>query len=180
MALSGDDAATLTVAVLGVIDTEPTTGAATATATVPAFPSLVAVTFVLPGATAVMSPAGVTVAIPVFALAQVTARPASALPCASRGVAVTCCVPPVVRLTVGGSTLTEATAAGGGAVTVTADVPVFPSLVAVIVALPAATAVTVPFAATVATPSLLEVHAIARPVNTLLAASRVVAESVPV
>jgi hypothetical protein len=76
--------------------------------------------------------------------------------------------------------VTDATGAGAGAVTVTLAVPLFPSLVAVIVALPGATAVTVPFAATVATPSLLDAHATALPVSTLFAASRVVAVSVPV
>lgn len=98
-----------------------------------------------------------------FALAHEIARPVSAFPCASRGVAVICCVPPVVRFTLAGATVTDAT---GTAVTVTVAVPLCPSLVAVIVAPPGATAVTVPLGATVATPVLLELQAIVRPVTT--------------
>jgi hypothetical protein len=173
-------AATLTVADPGVTETLPTARAATVTLTVPVFPSLVAVTVVLPAPTAVMRPAAVTVATCVFPLCHVTARPASAFPCASCGVAVICCVPPIVRFTELGDTATVATGVGGGAVTVTVDVPVFPSLVAVIVAVPGATAVTVPLGATVATPVLLDVHATVRSVSTLPAASFVVAASVPV
>jgi hypothetical protein len=56
-------------------------------------------------------------------------------------------------------------------------VPDFPSLVAVIVALPAATAVTRPELDIVATLVLLELQTILRPVRTLLPASRVVAEN---
>jgi hypothetical protein len=53
--------------------------------------------------------------------------------------------------------------------------PLFPSLVAVICAVPAAIAVTKPDPETVATAVLLELHAMERPVSTLLLASRVVA-----
>jgi hypothetical protein len=60
---------------------------------------------------------------------------------------------------------------------VIAAVPVLVSLVAVIVALPAAIAVTRPDAETVLMLVLLELQAITRPVRTLLLASRVVAES---
>src|SRR2546427_13015974 len=56
-----------------------------------------------------------------------------------------------------------APAAAAGAGTVMAAVPLFPSLVAVIVAEPGATAVTRPFASTVATPGALVVQLIARP-----------------
>jgi len=66
---------------------------------------------------------------------------------------------------------------GGGAVTVTAAVPVLVSLVAVIVALPTATAVTSPDEETVLTALLLELQLTVRPVRTLLFASRVVAAS---
>jgi hypothetical protein len=69
---------------------------------------------------------------------------------------------------------------GGGAttaVTVMAAVPIFVSLKAVIVALPAAFAVTSPDTETVLTAGLLELQAISRPVNVLLLASRVTAES---
>ena len=66
---------------------------------------------------------------------------------------------------------------GGGAVTVMVAVPVRPSLVAVMVAEPAATPVTSPLAETVATPLALVVHATGRPVSTLPPASRSVAAS---
>jgi hypothetical protein len=56
-------------------------------------------------------------------------------------------------------------------------VPVFVSLVAVIVTGPAATALTRPEPETVAIPVLPEVQLITRPVSTLLLASRVVAAS---
>src|SRR5687767_5499975 len=77
-------------------------------------------------------------------------------------------------LPVDGATVTEATGMG---TTVTAAVPLFPSLVAVIVALPAAAPVTSPLAETVATPLALVVHVTPRPVSTLPAASRSVAVS---
>jgi len=53
------------------------------------------------------------------------------------------------------------------AVTVIADVPLFPELVAVIVAEPAATPVTTPLEFTVATPVLLLDHVTVCPVITL-------------
>jgi hypothetical protein len=56
-------------------------------------------------------------------------------------------------------------------------VPTFVSLVAVIVALPAATAVTSPDVETRLMEELLELHVITRPVTTLLLESRVTAES---
>jgi len=73
-----------------------------------------------------------------------------------------------------GCTLTVATAKFE---TVSAAVPLFPSLVAVIVAVPAATAVTTPDDDTVAAAVLLDVHDTGRPVTTLPAASLVVAVS---
>jgi hypothetical protein len=60
---------------------------------------------------------------------------------------------------------------------VTAAVPIFVSLVAVIVALPAATPVTKPLALTEAMPEFELDQVTTRPVSTLLPASRVVAES---
>jgi hypothetical protein len=56
-----------------------------------------------------------------------------------------------------GATVTVVTTGGGGglAVTVTLDVPLFPELVAVIVAEPAATPVTTPLELTVAATALL-------------------------
>jgi hypothetical protein len=60
---------------------------------------------------------------------------------------------------------------------VIAAVPVFVSLDAVMVALPAAMALTSPDDVTVLTAELLELQVTTRPVSTLLLASRVTAES---
>src|SRR3989442_6360521 len=73
--------------------------------------------------------------------------------------------------------LTSADATGTG-VTVTAELPLFPSLVAVMVTgPPAALPVTRPFASTVATLASLVTHVIVRPVSALPAASFGVAVS---
>ena len=64
---------------------------------------------------------------------------------------------------------------GGGAVTVTVDVPDFPAHVAVIVADPAATPVTTPLELTVATLELLVDQVMVCPVITLPLASFTVA-----
>src|SRR5450759_3983309 len=65
---------------------------------------------------------------------------------------------------------------GGGEVTVSVALPICNSLVAVIWAPPAATAVARPDAETVAMATLSELQVIERPVRTLLLASRVTAE----
>jgi hypothetical protein len=65
-------------------------------------------------------------------------------------------------------------------VTVIVADPLLPSLVAVMVVVPGATAVTAPDDEIVATPVLLEVHVTGRPVTTFPAASRAVAVSVVV
>ena len=96
---------------------------------------------------------------------------------ASRVTADSCAVPPTGRVEVAGDTVTDATGTGAGALTVMADVPLLPSLEAVIVALPAVTAVTNPVAETVATAVLLELQLMTRPVSTALLASRVTADS---
>jgi hypothetical protein len=117
------------------------------------------------------------VATPVLLEVQLTARPVSTLLLASRVTAESCTVSPTWRLGVAGVTDTDATGAGAGALTVIAAAPVFVSLVAVIVALPAPIAVTRPDAETVLIPVLLELQLTLRPVSTLLLASRVVAAS---
>src|SRR5256885_14479414 len=66
---------------------------------------------------------------------------------------------------------------GGGVVTMSAAVPLWPSLVAVMVVDPAATPVTPPLALTVATLVLPLDHVTVRPVSTLPAASLSVAVS---
>src|SRR5256885_5715111 len=112
-------------------------------ADVPLFPSLAAVIVAEPAAFAVTRPLAFTVAIAVSLDDQVTARPESGLPPASLGVAVSCTVCPTGTLADDGVTVTEATGTGT-LVTVMVAVPLFPSLVAVIVAEPAPRPVTSP------------------------------------
>jgi hypothetical protein len=76
----------------------------------------------------------------------------------------------LITVAVDGLTTTAATGTGA---TVRMELPVFPSLVAVIVADPAECAVTSPLPSTVAIASLLEDQVIGRPVRGLLFASRV-------
>jgi hypothetical protein len=157
--------------------TELTGASVTVIEDVPVFVSLVAVIVVAPTPTAITRPFASTVAAAVLLEVHVTSRPVRTLLAASRSVVVNCCVGviPSTRLAEDGVTVTVLT---GASDTVIEDVPVFVSLVAVIVTgPPAATAVTKPFASTVATAGLLEVHVTTRPVSTLLAASRSVAVS---
>jgi hypothetical protein len=144
---------------------------------VPVLPSLVAVSCTLPATSAVTRPAAETPAMLGLAELQVMTRPVSTLLLASRVTAESCWVAPTCTLALEGETVTDATGAGAGAVTVTGSVPLLVSLDAVIIALPAALAVTIPDAETVLMALLLELQAIARPVNTLLLASRVTADS---
>src|SRR5207253_7117292 len=105
------------------------------------FPSLVAVIVAVPTPEAVTNPVALTVATEPLSLDQVTVRPVRTLPFASFGVAVSCEVCPVCRLIDAGLTVTVAT---GVFETVTLAVPLFPSLVAVIVAVPTPGAVIKP------------------------------------
>ena len=68
----------------------------------------------------------------VLLLAQVTTRPVSTFPFASLGVAVSCTVCPIPTVAGVGVTVTDATST----TTVSAAVPLCPSLVAVMVAWP--------------------------------------------
>src|SRR5262245_7474339 len=151
------------VLVAGATVTEATGTMMTVTALVPLLPSLVAVIVAEPAPTAVTRPLAETVATPVALLDQVTTRPFRTFPAESLVVALSCAVPPTTRLAVAGATVTVAT---GTAVTVIAEVADFPSLVAVIVADPAATALTRPLAETVATPGALLDHVTTRPLKT--------------
>ena len=127
-------------AVAGATVTVFTGASVTVTEDVPVFVSLVAVIVVAPAATAVTRPLASTVAAAVLLEVHVTTRPLSTLFAASRSVAVSCCVGviPTTRLAEDGVTVTVLT---GASVTVIEDVPVFVSLVAVIVVAPAPTAV---------------------------------------
>src|SRR5207248_368280 len=100
------------------------------------FPSLVAVIVAVPGVTPDTSPLLLTVATDVLELDHVTVRPESGFPPASLGVPVSCTVWPACTDAEGGVTSTVAT---GTVVTVIDEVPLFPSLVAVIVAEPGVT-----------------------------------------
>jgi hypothetical protein len=163
---------TMRLADVGLTATVFTGARVTVIEDVPNLVSLVAVIVVPPDPTAVTRPLPSTVAAAVLLEDQSTARPASSLPAASRSVAVSCCVgvTPSTRLTDGGVTVTVAT---GGSATVIEDVPVFVSLVAVIVTgPPAASPVTRPFPSTVAAAAFSEAHVTTRSVSTLLAASR--------
>src|SRR5207302_1115490 len=153
----------------------PAAGAVTVIAELALWRSLVAVIVAEPTTRPVTSPLAVTVATAVFELPHVTVRPVSGLPFASLGVATSCTVWPTCTLALAGLTDTEATGAGAG--TVIAAVPLCPSLVAVIVAEPAARAVTSPLPLTVATVVLLEDHVITRPDSGLPLASCGVAVS---
>jgi len=122
--------------------------AVTTTCAVPVLPSAVAVMLVVPAPTPVTRPAGLTVAIDVFADAHVIGRPASVLPFASVATALSGLDTPTSSANDPGII---ATAATGITVTVIVDDAVFPSTVPLIAAVPAATAVTLPEASTVAT-----------------------------
>src|SRR5213592_664091 len=136
------------VAEAGVTATEATGTVVTVIEEVPLCPSLVAVTAAEPVARPVTSPLPLTVATDGLELDQLTARPESVLPLASLSVAASCCVWPTWIVADAGVRATEAT---GTFVTVIEEVPLCPSLVAVIIADPAATAVARPLAFTVAT-----------------------------
>src|SRR2546428_3269307 len=149
-------------------------GAVTVMVAVPLCPSLVAVPVAEPAPTPVTSPVPVTVATPELLLVQVIARPLSTLPAASFAVADSCAVCPTVTPADTGLTVTVAT---GTFATEMDAVPLWPSLTAVMVAVPAATPVTSPDPLTVTTPELLLAQVTARPVSTLPAQSFAVADS---
>src|SRR6266516_3836390 len=148
--------------------------AVTVIADVPLTVSDVAVMVAAPAVTPLTNPLLVTVSTAVLLDAQLTVRPASALPLASLGVAVSCTVCPVGTDAEAGVTATEAT---GTCTTVMADVPPCASLVAVIVAAPASFPVTSPLALTVAAAVLLDTQVTVRPVRVLPFASLRVAVS---
>ena len=145
----------------------PDEGAVTVTAAEPVLPEQVAVIVAEPAATPVTTPFEFTVAFAALLVDQAMVCPVMTLPCASLTVAVRVAVAPTSIDAVEGATVTVVTTGGGGgAVTVTADEPDFPEQVAVIVAEPAATAVTTPFALTVAVAALLVDQTIVCPLMT--------------
>src|SRR6266566_1614487 len=148
----------------------------TVTVAVPVLPSLVAVIVAEAAATPVTRPLAETVATPGALLAQVTTRPVSTLPAESFVVAVSCTAAPPTTLAEAGLTVTEATDTVA-TVTVITAVPFCPSLLAVIVAVPATAPVTSPLPLTAATVALLVAHVTVRPVSGLPFASFGVATS---
>src|SRR3990172_7891236 len=110
--------------------------AVTVTLAVPLFPSLVAAIVADPCPPPATRPAPHPVPAWGASVSQVTVRPGSALPAASLVVAVSCTEPPTGTLADAGVTSTDATGAVL-AVTVTLAVPLFPSVVSVIVPDPA-------------------------------------------
>jgi hypothetical protein len=153
-----------------ITDAVPAVG--TVSVAEPLFPSLVAMMLAEPAPTAVTKPVLLTVATAALLDTQATVRPVSTAPLASVIVAVACVVPPIGTVEEASDTVIDAT---GGTTTVRFAVPLFPSLEAVMPAVPAATAVTTPAPSTVATPELLDDQVMARPVRTLLLASLAVA-----
>lgn len=139
------------------------TGAsATVTVLVPVALPLVAVIVVLPGVTPVTTPLDDTVAAAPLLELHVTARPTSTFPFASRTPAASVVVCATNTVVVEGVTVTLA---AGTALTDTAAVALFPSLVAVIVALPGEMPVTRPLDDTVAMPEADVVQVTVRPVS---------------
>src|SRR5438128_3724020 len=130
----------------------PVPGVVTVMADVPLCPSLVAVMVAEPTVTPVTRPLELTVATEVLLLDQLTVRPDSGFPFASFGVAVSWIALPACTLAEAGATLTEAT---GTCTTVMVAVPLCPSLVAVLVALPAPVPLTRPPPPTLATQGFL-------------------------
>ena len=158
LAVSCCIAPTTTDAEAGVTLTVVTTAApVTVIAAVPDFPPEAAVIVAEPAASALTKPVALTVTAAALLDVHVTVWPLITLFDWSRTVAASCCDAPTATDAAAGVTLTVVTT-GATALTLIAAVPVFPLRVAVIVADPAATALTKPLALTVAIPLLLEVH----------------------
>jgi hypothetical protein len=162
----------ITLTVEGDTVTVPTGYEITVTVELPLLPSHVAVIVAVPAEAPVTTPVLETVATAVLLEAQVTTRSVTTTPFTFLTVATSVVVSPSSTLTDVGATVTLPT---GIALTVNADVPDCPSLVAVIVAEPTATPVTAPLADTVATAVLLDAHVTIRPVSTPPLASFTVA-----
>ena len=117
---------------------------------------------------------GETVATEPGVLVQLMVRSVTTVPLTSLTVADMTFDPDVVTESPSGATDTDPT---GALIERSVFAPLFPSLVAVIVVLPAVTPVTRPAAVTVATAVLLDCHVTVRPVSTFPAASFVTAAS---
>src|SRR5688572_18457838 len=133
----------------------------------PDCPSLVATIVAVPAAIVVTAPLADTVANVGAALVQVTVLPVRMVPDASRRTAEACVDWPTVSDWAASETATVATGACGGALTAMAALAVFPSTLAVIVALPCETPVTRPLLETVAIVGFDDDHAGTRDVSGL-------------
>jgi hypothetical protein len=165
-------------AVPGDTDTDATgagAGALTVIVEDAVWPSLVAVICTVPAAMAVASPSPEIV--PMLALLElhVITRPVSTLLLASRVTASSWTVPPTCNVALGGETDTDATGIGDGTLTVNAAFPVWPSLEALIVAVPGPMAAISPVAATDAMLEFELCHVTVRPESGLPPASLSVA-----
>jgi hypothetical protein len=163
-----------TLALGGDTVTEPTASAVTVAVAVPLFPSLVAVIVAVPGPVPVTRPVEFTVAIASLLDDHVTTRFVTVVPFRSFTVVVNWTLCPTNSGFVDGATVTLPTGTG---TTVTVDVPLLPSLVAVIVAVPSATAVTTPLAETLAMLFALVLQLTGRSVTTVPLRSFTVAVS---
>jgi hypothetical protein len=125
----------------------------------PLRPSLVAVTVIVPSATPVTAPLGATNAMAVLDELQSTVRPVSTLPLASRNVAAKVWDSPMGICALVGAMVTEAT---GTLATVKVAAPLRPSVAAVIVVAPDASAVIRPSLAMEAMLEFDDVHVTVR------------------
>jgi hypothetical protein len=112
------------------------------------FPAVAAVIVAEPAATAVTAPDALTVATEVAELDHVKTLPLRTWPAALRAEAPNVVVAPMGSDALAGMIVTLATTVSPAGVTLIAAVPDTPLVVAVIVALPAATAVATPVAVT--------------------------------
>ena len=156
------------LAVAGLTVTEATGTFVTVMVAVPLLPSLVAVIVADPSALLVTTQLALTAASAALLVAQVTTRPESVPPAESLVTAESCVEVPTVIVADEGVTVTEATGTGETARVAVAD---WPSLVPVIVVLPADTPAARPPPLTVAAAGLLLTHVIARPLSGLPAES---------
>lgn len=144
---------------------------------VPCFPSAVAVIVTFPGASPTTSPLEETVATVLSPELQVMARPVSAAPEPSRGVAESWMLDPTVTSPEGGATAIDAI---GTAVATTRADPLTPSTAAEMVALPGVSAVTTPVELTVTDAAFDDDQRNVLPATVWLPASRASATSVAV
>jgi hypothetical protein len=136
--------------------------ATTVSSAFPLFPSELAVTVAVPGATAVTTPVADTVATEASVIVQAMGRPVSGVPASLVSVAVNAWDSPATSVSSPGATDTDAT---GTKMTATEALPLFPPELAVIVADPSPIAVTSPVLETEATVSSELAQAIERPAS---------------